>query len=132
MHNKTVLRIAFGLALLSGATISAPAQPTNGGTISGLVVDPSGALVPHAEIILSNGTGFSKAMMSDGVGAFQAEHLIPGEYSVSITAAGLTPALDGDVSVSNGEITRESIKLGISVNQQIEVNASDDTSLKGR
>ena len=132
MRNKTVLCIAFGLALLSGVTLAAPAQPTDGGTISGLVVDPSGALVPHAEIILSNESGFSKVMTSNDVGAFHAEHLLAGEYSVSITAAGFTPALDGDVSISNGEVTRERIKLGISVNQEVEVTASDDTSSKGR
>lgn len=128
MHKKTVLRIALGFALLSGVTLVAPAQPTDDGAISGLVVDPSGALVPHAEVILSNGTGFSKAMMSNDVGAYHAEHLRPGEYSVSITAAGFTPALEGGVSVSNGKVTQESVKLGISVNQEVEVNASDDYS----
>ena len=132
MQNKTVLRIAFGLALLSGVTLAAPAQPTDDGTISGLVVDPAGALVPHAEIILSNGSGYSRAMMSNEVGVFHAEHLRPGAYSVSITAAGFTPALDGDVTVSNGEVTRESIKLSISVNQEVEVYASDDIYSKSR
>jgi hypothetical protein len=126
MLNKTLLRhFALGLTLTAGITATALAQSTNG-SIRGTVLDPSGALIPRAQVTISNTTGFSRTIASSATGTFALAHLPTGSYSVSIDATGFTPTLEGAVQVVSHKVTRESITLGISVNQEIEVSANEN------
>jgi len=120
---NTVAQFAFGLALTFGLAASVLAQSTDG-TIKGTVVDPSGALVPQAQITITNATGFSRTLKSGVTGSFEVAHLAPGSYSVSINAMGFTPALEG-IKIIGNKVTKEDIKLGISVVSEIDVNADD-------
>jgi hypothetical protein len=122
-------KFALGTFLMIGMASVLPAQSTSG-TLRGTVLDPSGALVPQAQVTVSSANGFTRTLKSDAAGAFALPNLAPGSYSVSIAAAGFTPALEG-VRVANNKITREDITLGISVNQQIEVSANDTTAASG-
>ena len=122
MTKQTLFKhLALGCTFMLGMTATLLAQPTSG-TISGTVLDPSGALVPAAQVTISNSTGFSRTIKSNAIGTFNLRQLAPGSYSVSINASGFTPALDGVQVVSNN-VTAEHITLGISVNQKIEVFA---------
>jgi hypothetical protein len=115
------ISLSFGLSLMLGmAAGSAFAQSTSG-TIRGTVLDPSGALVARAEITITNADGFTRTLKSGATGTFQALHLAPGFYSVSVNAAGFTPALEGDIEVDDNKVRDEKITLGISVNQEIDV-----------
>jgi len=120
---------ALGLTLLLGMSATGLAQST-GGSIRGTVLDPSGALIPRAEVTVSNANGFSRTIKSGATGSFAVPHLAPGNYSVSIQAVGFTPALEGDVQVVSDKVTREDVRLGISVDQEIEVSANEDGSLR--
>ena len=129
MTRKIALtHFALGLTLMVGMTAGAFAQSTNGalpnGTIEGTVLDPSGALIPRAEVTIANSTGFSRTLKSGATGSFEVPHLAPGSYSISINATGFTPALAG-VQVVGDKVTHETVKLGISVEQEIEVLADD-------
>lgn len=128
MPNKTLLRpIALSLTLMLGMSAAALAQSTSG-SIQGTVLDPSGALIPHAQVTISNADGFSRTLQSSATGAFTAAHLAPGTYSVSINATGFTPILEGGVQVVSNNVTPENIKLGISVNQEIEVSSTETSA----
>jgi len=128
MTKKTsLLHLALGAAFVLGISSTVLAQST-GGTLRGTVLDPSGALVPRAQVTVSNATGYSRTIKSDATGNFDLPHLAPGNYSVSINAAGFTPALEGGIQVVGAKTTREDIKLGISVTQEIEVSANDSDS----
>jgi len=120
----SLLHLALGAAFLLGISSTVLAQST-GGTLRGTVLDPSGALVPRAQVTVSNATGFSRTIKSDATGNFALPHLAPGSYSVSINATGFTPALEGGIQVAGNKVTREDVKLGITVNQEIEVSAND-------
>jgi hypothetical protein len=111
-------------AVLLLSTTAITFAQTAAGTIHGTVLDPSGALVPRARVTISNATGYSKTIKSGPSGAFELSRLTPGSYSISINATGFTPALEGGVRVVKDRITRENIKLGISVDQFIEVLAN--------
>jgi hypothetical protein len=127
MTNKTSLfRFALGTVLTFGMTAAVLAQSTHG-SIRGTVVDPSGALVPQSQITISNANGFSRTTRTSATGSFAVTNLAPGSYSVSINANGFTPALEGGVQVTSDKVTRENIKLGISVNQEIVVSATEDS-----
>lgn len=118
----TSMNFAFGILML-GMSAAVPAQSTNG-SLRGMVLDPSGALIPQAQVTVTNAAGFSRTLTSDSDGVFQLSHLAPGSYSVSINASGFTSALDS-VQVAGDKVTSEEVKLGISVVQEIEVSAND-------
>ena len=120
MTTKTA-SLYLASALLSLAT-SAFAQSS--GSLSGTVLDPSGALVPAAQVTVSNTSGFSRTLTSDGLGVFALPQLAAGGYTVSINANGFTPALES-IQVANGKVSTEDVKLGISVAQDVEVFADD-------
>ena len=131
MTKKTnLLQSALLATLVLGMAASALAQSTNG-TIRGAVLDPSGALIPRAQITVSNAAGFTRTIKSGLTGAFEMPNLAPGIYSMSIDATGFTPSLQGGIRVASDKVTRESIKLGISVNQVVEVFANVGGSRSG-
>lgn len=73
--------------LFFGFTGAVLAQST--GTISGVVTDPSGAVVPGAAVsILGIATGSERKTVSDSAGSFTAPSLQPGEYSITVVASG--------------------------------------------
>jgi hypothetical protein len=82
--------LLFGFATLSllGAGICL-AQST--ATLSGTVSDPSGAVLPGAQVTVhSVGTGLDRQVTTDGAGIYAVPSLQPGEYQVQITAQGFS------------------------------------------
>jgi hypothetical protein len=78
------------LASLVGIfAISASGQST--ATLSGTVTDPSGAVVPNAQVIVhSLATGLDRVIMTDGAGIYVAPSLQQGDYKLSATAPGFS------------------------------------------
>jgi hypothetical protein len=125
MNRKTTLiHLALGAASMLAIASTGFAQSANG-TLRGTVLDPSGALIPGARITISTPAGLTRSIKSSPTGTFKLTHLTPGTYSVAIDAIGFTPALEGGIQVAGNKVTREDVKLGISVYQQIEVSAND-------
>lgn len=61
----------------------------SGGTISGTIVDPSGALLPEAAVTITNiATGVSRDVESNKDGAYSAPNLEPGQYRVKAAPKG--------------------------------------------
>src|SRR6266705_2294445 len=59
------------------------------GTISGIVKDPNGAAVPNAAVTARNaGTNAEATAKSDAEGYYRIANLMPGNYVVSVEAAG--------------------------------------------
>lgn len=80
---RYALFLAF--VLLVGAQIFA--QSTS--TLSGTVKDPSGAVLPGAQVTVRNlGTGAERVITSDTVGQYVVPSLAPGDYSIRVTAPG--------------------------------------------
>jgi len=60
-----------------------------GATLSGSITDPSGRVIPGAEIAVTNtGTGITTAVTTNSAGIYIAPNLIPGAYTVTIRAPG--------------------------------------------
>ncbi|AFL87586.1 hypothetical protein Terro_1277 [Terriglobus roseus DSM 18391] len=77
----------LALAALSIAPAIVFAQST--ATLTGTVKDPSGAVLPGAQVVIKNlGTGAERAVTSDSAGQYVAPSLPPGDYSVRVTASG--------------------------------------------
>jgi hypothetical protein len=96
----------FALPILLGTcTLAAWGQST--ATLSGTLTDPSGAVVPHAHVVVhSLATGVDRTIDTDADGLYVVPSLQPGDYSVKATATGFsdysvpTVTLDVDQKVS--------------------------------
>src|SRR5260370_13558565 len=65
-----------------------------GATLSGTINDPSGAVVPNAQLSARNtATGVTRTATSDAAGFYSIPNLLPGNYEVAVTAAGVSAAL---------------------------------------
>jgi len=65
------------------------AQTTTTGELSGAVTDPSGAVVPNADVTLKSlDTGSVANGKSNGDGLYRFAYLQPGNYTVSVSASG--------------------------------------------
>jgi hypothetical protein len=85
MSRSTVLRLVLAAYLLA---LSAVAQ-TNFGRISGTVMDPSGAAVPGAKVVITNtDTQAIRTLNTDDKGFYVSENLPIGPYSVSVDQPG--------------------------------------------
>jgi hypothetical protein len=59
------------------------------GSITGFVKDPSGAIVPKAQVFVRNeGTGEQKSSTGNDSGYYAVPALPPGYYTVAVEAAG--------------------------------------------
>ena len=88
-------------------------------TLSGSVVDPSGAVVANATInVKSNATGVEFKTTTTSNGTFSAPQLATGLYTVSIVATGFKQAVVQDVKIDAG--TPASLSITLEVGQQSE------------
>src|ERR1700685_2864553 len=85
---KNIFVRLFATTLLLCPVLAAQSLTTGG--VSGLITDPTGALVPNASITLRNvDTGASQTGTSDGSGEYQFSLLKPGHYVVKASQAGM-------------------------------------------
>jgi hypothetical protein len=107
---KTTLAVAV-LVLLVGS--SAIAQVTTG-TILGTVKDPSGAVVPGVQIVVTEiSKGISKTYITDDTGAYAAPLLIPGTYDVSAEITGFKKKIQTGVILQVDQKARVDFTLEI-------------------
>src|ERR1700733_15693285 len=60
-------------------------------TLSGIVTDPSGAVVPGAQVTVhSLATGLDRQLVTDSAGLYVVPSLEPGDYQVQAKAAGFS------------------------------------------
>jgi Carboxypeptidase regulatory-like domain len=101
---KKIRSIALTSAALAFAFLAAgpaPAQSIGGGTISGIVKDPSGAAVPGALLKLRNAvTSYEQSVVSDDSGAYRFNNVPLNSYQLTISAPGFSAAAQ-PVNVSN-------------------------------
>jgi hypothetical protein len=124
------------LCMLPGLIPSAGvayAQNTNA-TIRGQVLDPSGALVPNAQVLIVNqdtgATVFNGK--SDSAGAFVAPQVIPGPYRITVTAEGLKQAVIDNLIATVAQVTSVDVNLQVGqVTQRVTVSAKGEELDRG-
>ncbi len=111
-----VVLCAIGLSLMPAALCPSAgvvyAQNTNA-TIRGQVLDPTGALVPGAKVVIVNkNTGVTVFTgVSDSAGAFVAPQVIPGTYRITVTAQGLKQAVIDDLVATVAQVAAVNITM---------------------
>ena len=92
---RNILTIAFAFLVLvstfSNTCIVARAQALSAGTVSGVVLDPNGAVVPNATVTISNPiTGYKRSANTDTDGSFRFADVPPNNYQVTASATGFS------------------------------------------
>jgi hypothetical protein len=82
--------------------------------LSGTVSDPSGAVVPRAQVAVhSLSTGIDRVVFSDPAGNFSIPSLQPGDYSVSVQASGFASYKLASVTLQVAQTVTANVKLGL-------------------
>src|SRR5256884_4897694 len=91
---KFALRLVLLLAVAAVWASPALAQALgSAGTVTGVVTDPNGAVVPSASVTISNPvTGYTRTVNTDADGTFRFNDVPPNNYHISITATGFSGA----------------------------------------
>jgi hypothetical protein len=93
-------------------TLPMHGQTADTGAIAGTVSDPSGALVPHAVVVInSQSTGEKRDLSTDGKGNFSVQFLSPGMYDLTVRPAGFEPFILNRVQVQITEVSRLKVQL---------------------
>src|SRR5947209_13409847 len=83
---RHLLKLFLVMILLSMFAFS---QPTTSGDITGVITDPSGAVVPNAKVTATNdATRESHTVTTNGEGVYRFSFLKPGSYTVTALAQG--------------------------------------------
>ncbi|MEG9437571.1 TonB-dependent receptor [Edaphobacter sp. HDX4] len=111
------------LVLVLGATTMHAAIT---GSISGHVLDPSGAAIPAAQVTIRNeATGITQIATADSVGFYTFPALNVGVYTVSTSPSGFRPSQTTGIKVDANSAIRIDITVQIgSANQVQEVTAN--------
>src|SRR5882762_9896433 len=99
MAQRSIFSIAFVLLILvsafATALIPARAQGLSAGTVSGVVVDPNGAVVSNASVTIGNSvTGYTRVVKTDKDGAFRFDNVPLNNYQISVSATGFAAGRD--------------------------------------
>ena len=120
------LGVKILLICLCIASIGFTATAQNNATVTGTVMDQSGAAIPDATITaLSTQTGLQKSAVSDSDGRYTILSLTPGIYDVKTDAKGFGSVVDKGSEFLVGTTVTLDFKMQVSaVEQSVEVTAS--------
>jgi Carboxypeptidase regulatory-like domain/TonB dependent receptor len=114
-HTTTqISRIVISLSLLLVFAAAAFAQ-SNTGSITGVVTDANGAVLPNAAVTVTNqGTNEKRTVQSDGEGRYEVPGLPNGIYTVEATATGFKTTSVKDLRLAVGEKARADVTMNVS------------------
>ena len=96
-----------------------------GATLIGKVTDPSGSIVPKAQITTTDvATGVSRNVTTDGAGLYTVPNLLPGDYEVAVTVPGFNKEVRTGITltVGNPQVLDITMHVG-QVSQTVQVTA---------
>jgi hypothetical protein len=114
---KLRLSCLFSLLVCLFARLPGAAAQTGTGALHGTVLDPTGAAVPGAIVSLSREEQV-RSTKSGSAGTYSFRNLVPGHYSLSVTANGFAPLSMPDVAVTAGVPRQLDLPLTIAVQRQ--------------
>jgi len=119
-NRRTLL--AFTLVLL----VVLPLHATTGGSISGTVADPTGAVIPGAAVSLVNTAQLtSHQAISDAAGFYSFPNLPVGHYDLTVSAAGFTTQRKMDLTVDADSALRVDATLSVGTRSDVVTITAD-------
>ncbi len=117
---RTTLLIAVLILILAA---NAAAQST--ALLTGTVVDPSGAVIPSAQVVCRNAeTDLRSTVSSNSAGLFRFPDLPVGSYELTISRDGFGKLLRGGIKLLTGQVLDLTLTLSLGqTSQSVEVSA---------
>lgn len=124
MRAKSILLCLLTAIVAIFLTLGAAAQSLVSGDITGVVVDPSGAVIPNATVTLqNNGTGQTQTATTSGSGLYRFSLLSPGQYTISAASSGFQKS-ERAVTVAVGQATTVNLQMAVGTSStSVEVTA---------
>ncbi len=108
--------------LLVFSSLSALFAQTSRGTLSGIVTDPTGAVVSGAEATLLNTeTNVPRTTTANGSGLYRFDAVDPGNYQVTVTSAGFQTSKTEPFNISASQVA--SVDISLKIGSQVETVA---------
>ena len=114
----------FSLLLLSGQPLLAQGVFA---TLTGVISDPTGAVVPNAKIVLTDATsGSARDTQADSDGYYTFASVPVGSYNLSVAAAGFKDYAASNIALGGGEKRNVNVALAVgTADQTVSVNAQN-------
>jgi len=129
MFSKRAVLLVCSLVCLSVLTATALlfAQTAGTGIVVGTVIDPTGAAVPGASLILTDtGTNAQRTAVTNEAGRYNFPNVPPGNYNLTVSKPGFREVKITNQAVAVGESRTLDAKLEIgATSQTVEVTASN-------
>src|SRR5256885_10361941 len=121
MSTRSFLASTFALALSVG---SLEAQ-SSVGTITGLVTDSSGAVIPNAVVVATNtATGAKAQTVTSSTGNYVIPNLPVGPYEVGVAISGFKASSRSGINVSSNDNLRLDVTLEVGqTSERVNVSA---------
>jgi hypothetical protein len=130
-HSRTIAIFVIAFAWLTLATLTSICSHAQvaGATISGVVTDASGAAIPNVTVSLKNSaTDSTRIATTDSAGFYSMPNILPGNYSVTASAAGFSTRIETSIALEVGasRVLDLSLQVG-QVSETIQVAGSSPT-----
>lgn len=132
MRYRTLFLLTLGFAVACMMAVVGVRQANAQvlyGAISGTVTDQSGAVVPGAQITITNeNTHLTRSTATGSAGDYRVIDLPAGTYTVTVTAKGFKTVSDTGVAVSIGSVSVQDVRLALgAVTQAVTVSGAAAT-----
>ena len=124
-------RAAILLLILTSASLFLRAQiATTTATLSGVVTDPSGALIQDASVTaVSQSNGVSRAFTTDTTGRYLFSQLPPGAYALTVSAKGFEAYKQIGIVLNAAESATQDVNLTVGAENQFVTITADASNL---
>jgi len=116
------------VAIFFACTTTALHRQAETGTITGVIADESGAVIPGVQITLSGRGGLIRTATSDEQGRYTFPDLPDGEYRAQITAGGFAAYEATGLKLTSDAILAHDVELAVAATKQ-EVTVADTMQL---
>jgi hypothetical protein len=122
---KTTTAVVLVLLALAGTASVVWAQRTNA-QITGMVTDATGAVIPNAEITVTNeATGIKRFVSSNELGFYSVPLLTPGNYRMQVKKEGFRPVERTGILLQVDQAARLDFSLEVgTLSEAVEVAAN--------
>jgi Carboxypeptidase regulatory-like domain/TonB dependent receptor/TonB-dependent Receptor Plug Domain len=118
-------RVAAVFLMLAIIVSSPLLAQVAGGTLTGVVTDPSGAGIPDAKVMIRNvATGVERVVSTNSDGIYVAVNILPGTYLVKFNAPGFNTETKADLTMTVGAQQTLDIAMRVgTVSNRVEVTS---------
>lgn len=121
------MKRGFSFLLMCFVCATAAFAQTSKGFLVGNVADPNGAIIPSANITITNtATGAVRTTVSQSNGSYRFDAIDPGTYNLTVSATGFTDTKSENIVVASSQTAEVNLQLSVSgATATVDITGSD-------